>query len=433
MKTEFSPTWILFASGNSVKIELSLYDPAADRNRPITAYIVSDVGSDVANSASRAAETIFKIAHAHKLAPPPTVAGFDLQGLTNGSQISGHSSGLALALALAKKLWPQHDPGPIAATGEISSSGDGGLVQKISQIEAKTETTLKLLANGGCFFYPADNDPEISSELKNRLKDAGIKICPVNCVIDALSIAFPEVFDPASETPTADKPQTEFAATAAMPADKPCHNLKFLLTATCLIVLTLAGSLYMAKKNPVTTIRATPGTPNAIKPAPAATTPPLQPLQITITGNSTLTKVLAQRTNSRLKAFLDSDRKRFRNLEAINGQIKILSIKERWNDKDNFLNVNISAVMSGRISLKEATQYEFELEPVTSSGSEPVQQQLTDVATLLVEQIGKVLQNTQKKGPVSIQPDKKETAPPADNMNRKDKNNLRNKPDKGFE
>ncbi len=432
MKTEFSPTWILFASGNSVKIELSLYDPAADRNRPITAYIVSDVGSDVASSASRAAETVFKIAHTHKLAPPPTVAGFDLQGLTSGSQIAGRSSGLALALALAKRLWPQHDPGPIAATGEISSSGDGGLVQKISQIEAKAGAALNLLDNGGCFFYPADNDSEISSELKNKLKDSSIRICPVNCVIDALSIAFPEKFGPVSETPNTDKPPTEFAATAALPTNKNCHNLKFLLAATCLIVLTLVGSLYMARKNPVTATLATLKMPKTVKPAPAAT-PPLQPLQITITGDSTLTKILAQRTDSRLRAFLDSDRKRFRNLQSVNGQIKILSIKERWSDKNNSLNVNISATMSGRATLKDATQYKFELKTVTSSGPEPVPQQLTDIATLLVEQIGKFLQNPLKKGQDSIQPDKKETAPPADSSNKKDRNSLRNKPDKGFE
>ena len=432
MKTEFSPTWILFASGNSVKIELSLYDPAADRNRPITAYIVSDVGNDVARSASRAAETVFKIAHARKLAPPPTVAGFDLQGLTGGSQIAGHSSGLSLALALAKRLWPKNDPGPIAATGEISSSGSGGLIQKISEIEAKAGAALKLLNNGGNFFYPTDNDSEISSELKKRLKDNGIKLCPVNCVNNALSIAFPEIFSPVSETPTTDKPPTEFAATAAMPTNKNCHNLKFMLAAAGLILLTLAGSLYMARNNPLTTPQTTPETPKIVKPAQTAT-PPMQPLNITITGNSNLTKILAQRTNSRLKAFLDSDRKRFRNLEAVNGQIKILSIKERWSDKDNSLNVNISAAINGRVTLKNTTQYKFELKPVISSGPKSVQQQLTNVATLLVEQIGKVLQNPPKKGQVNIQPDKKETTPPADSSNRKDKNNLRNKPDKGFE
>lgn len=431
MKTEFSPTWILFASGNSVKIELSLYDPAADRNRPITAYIVSDVGSDVASSASRAAETIFKIAHAHKLAPPPTVAGFDLQGLTNGSQVAGQSSGLALALALAKRVWPQHDPGPIAATGEIASSGNGGQIQKISQIRAKTEAAFKLLDSGGYFFYPTDNDAEISADIKNRLKDSGIKICPVNCVSDALSITFPEIFGSVAETTAVAKPHTEFAATTAIPTEKSCHNLKFLLTAACLILLTLAGSLYMAQKNPATATRSTPKTAKSGEPTQVAT-PPLQPFKITISGNSTLTRTLAQSTNSRLRAALDSDRKRFSNLKSINGQIKILSIKERWHDKGNFSNINISATMSGRIILKDATQYKFELEPVTSSGTEPIPRQLTKVATLLVEKIREVLQNSLKKGQLSVQPDKKENTTQAES-NRTDKHSLRNRPDRGFE
>jgi hypothetical protein len=217
-----------------------------------------------------------------------------------------------------------------------------------------------------------------------------------------------------------------------MPADKSCHNLKFLLAAAGLILLILAGSLYMARKNPLTTSNSTPKIPKTVKPASTAT-PPLQALQIIITGNSTLTKILARRTGSRLRALLDSDRKRFINLQSVNGRIKILSIKERWHDKDNALNVTISAVINGRVILKDATQYKFELAPVTSRGPEPVPQQLTEVATLLVEQIGKVLQNPPKKGQISIKPDRKETVTSTESRNKKNKDSLKDKPDQGFE
>jgi hypothetical protein len=188
----------------------------------------------------------------------------------------------------------------------------------------------------------------------------------------------------------------------------------------------------MAKKNPLTTPNSTPKMPKPVEPEPA-TAPPLQVLHITITGNSALTKILAQRTDSRLRAFLDSDHKRFRNLQSVNGQIKILSIKERWQDKDNALNINISAGMSGRVILKDTTRYKFKLTPVTSGGPEPMQQQLTSIATQMVENLGKFLQNPPGKGQITIKIDPVKTAPPTNSVNRRDKSILRNKPDRGFE
>jgi hypothetical protein len=53
-----SPTWILFASGGWVKIELSLFEPPAERTRPIDAYIVSEAGPELVCSASRAGEAV---------------------------------------------------------------------------------------------------------------------------------------------------------------------------------------------------------------------------------------------------------------------------------------------------------------------------------------------------------------------------------------
>ncbi len=465
MKTDISPTWILFASGNSVKIELSLYDPAADRNRPITAYIVNDVGSDVADSASRAAETIFNIAHTHKLAPPPTVAGFDLPGLAGGSRIAGQSSGLALALALAKKLWPENDPGPIAATGEIASSGNGGRIRKISQFAAKARAAAQLLKNGGCFFYPAGNEAEMIPELKSELADKGIKLCPTASVNEALIIAFPKIFGSAATTTSVpDNPPTELAASTIIPEEKPCRNLKFLLTTTVLIMLILAGSLYMAGKNPRAIPAKTPKTPaipTTVNPATENSTPvnpatgnpaaeavnkpesqnikpktapsPPEPLDIAITGNSSLSKILARRSNSRLQALIDSERQDFRKLKSVKGRIKILSIKEQWSAADNALKLSISATISGRVSLKDAVSYNFTLEPVSSYGPEPIAQQLTKVATRLVEKIAVVLQNPPSEANSTIKSNQPATAPAVNRSHQEKQNNPGDQPGRGFE
>ncbi len=445
MKQQLSPTWILFASGNSVKVELSLYDPAAERSRPIEAYMVSDIGCDLSRSASRAAEAIYAIAHTAKIAPPPTVVGYDLQGLGSGSHIAGQSSGLALALALAKKFWPDSDPGPIAATGEISNSSNGGPLHKIAEIEAKGKAVLTLLPDGGYFFYPKDNDTEISKSLRQSWHEKGIKTRAVSSVSEALASFIPAI---------AGKPvlEPELAASVTDP-QKGCHPTHLLLAALILVSVIAAGLLYtlqqpdhklkslttqsvpsvkettnpLGKVNQVshkaetdippepfkkdlapsqkmdqlplktalktgpTNAAKQPSSPTAAVKTKAQTSLNQNFPEITLTGNSGLADRLARRTSARLKAFLDSDKSFMKQLQSVDGRIEMIEIRERWNPQTDSLSSTVTAAFNGRTTLKNGALRKVNLEPITVSGNGPMRQQLTHAATLMVDRITKKL------------------------------------------
>ncbi len=460
MKSQLSPTWILFASGNSVKVELSLYDPAAERSRPIEAYMVSDVGSDLARSASRAAEAIYAIAHTAKIAPPPTVVGYDLQGLGSGSRIAGHSSGLALALALAKKFWPDSDPGPIAATGEIAGSSNGGPLHKIAEIEAKAQTVISLLPEGGYFFYPKGNDPEISETLKQLWRERGIKARAVGSVAEALATFVPAITDQTTLKP-------ELAASIAMPeaGRRPAPLLFIALALTA--VIAVAGLLYtnyispivppvkeakeisspivkvdpVAQKidpgvlqPPVKKVVAPVSKPNQLPPqtmpkkakiSPATPTPPAvttaKPTEstpvtrdfpeITLTGTSGLAGRLARRTRARLKAFIDSDKNLQKELQSVDGRIEIIEIRERWNAETDSLSSTVTAAFHGQAALKNGDLSKINLAPLTVSGNGPMRQQLTHAATLMVERIANTLRGGEnielREKPASVIPETK--------------------------
>jgi len=227
-----SPTWILFASGAHSAVELSLFEPPAERSRPMEAYIVSEAGAELARSASRAVEAVYAAAYAATIPPAPSVVGYDLPGLAHGCRISGASAGLALALALAKKLWPEYDPGPIAATGEIAAASNGAPLKRISDLATKAGTALKLLETGGSFFYPAANRDDLPPELARAMRERGIAIHPVSSVAEALGHFIPPLA----------KPSTPSATPPGQPARKHQRPVTLMLIGTLL----LCGSLSLA-------------------------------------------------------------------------------------------------------------------------------------------------------------------------------------------
>ena len=430
-----SPTWLLFASGNSVKVEISLYDPAAVRSRPIEAYMVSDVGSDLARSASRAAETVYAVAHAAQIAPPPTVVGYDLQGLGNGIEISGQSSGLALALALAKKIWPDADPGPLAATGEIAGSSNGGPLNKIAGIQAKGESLLSLMPDGGYFFYPKSNDPEISQELKESWRANGIKAHAVATVAEALALFIPEISEKSVGQP-------EQAASIMVPK-KRSHPGPLIFISFFSLVAFAAGLIYTTQQprlkpkspapqivsankspaQPAASISAPPATekvspkaqlsdqiasqtnsksgPGASASPPELSTPAGKITQsiplpgnfpaITLTGASGLASRLARRTQTRLQAFIDSEKELRQELKQLSGRIEMLEIRERWDPQTEILSSTVTSAFHGQVTLNDSEPHKIDLEPITVSGTDSMRRQLTNAATLMVERITKSL------------------------------------------
>ena len=406
MKNSSPPTWILFASGNSIKVELSLYDPAPDRNRPIEAYMVSEVGADLARSASRAAEAVYAAAHEHGLPPSPTVVGYDLPGLDGGTGVAGQSGGLALALALARKLWPEPDPEPVAATGEIASGSAGGPLNKISGIEAKARAAIELLPEGGWFFYPRANAAEIDPELEKAFAEHNIKARPVASVAEAMAILIPEFS------------QAEEIAAAVEAVDRR-HFIKFVILAIILSAGLAAAVIYQARekmgpaapagKSVPLPVKDSPGREKtkASQPSPATAAQAVdngknKPTvaaaagndsqrktlpEITLSGTSGLAERLARRTEARLKARFDGDEKLRKKVRSVKGRVELLEIRERWNPESQQLKSTVTTAFTGQVQTDQGPPLKLRLSPVTVSGYGAMEKQLGRTAALMVEGI----------------------------------------------
>jgi hypothetical protein len=185
----FTRTWILFESGNSVPVDLSLFSAPKENIRPIDAYVVMEVEGTVTFSARRAAGAVYEVVRNYNPDIGPVVAGFDF---TAKFKVTGESGGLAFAVALAKRLLNK-DPGPVAATGIVESSHNGGPIKKVRGIEAKLEAAGAVLPSGGWIFYPQENENEISVKLRNRLISKGLSLYPVSSVAQTIEILFANI------------------------------------------------------------------------------------------------------------------------------------------------------------------------------------------------------------------------------------------------
>lgn len=179
---------MLFESGNSVSVDLSLFSAPRESNRPIDAYVVTEVSGTVTYCARRAAGAVFEVIRNDCPEIGPVVAGFDFAA---DYLVAGESGGLAFAVALAKRLLVR-DPGPVAATGIVESSHNGGPVKAVLGIGAKLEAAGMVLPPGGWVVFPRENESEVPPELIQRLKLKKLKLCPVSSVAEAIAFLFPD-------------------------------------------------------------------------------------------------------------------------------------------------------------------------------------------------------------------------------------------------
>jgi hypothetical protein len=182
-----SPVWMLFESGTGVEVNLSLYAAPPDRSRPIDAFVTTECEGSFTRSARRGAEAAYAWAIKNHPAIPPSVVSYDLKGLSANQKVAGESGGLAFAIALARHL-TGIDPGPVAATGEIIASPNGGPVGPIRGIVAKLEAAARLLPEGGWVFYPEGNDDEVPDELRRSLSVKGLRVHRVTSVEQVLAL-----------------------------------------------------------------------------------------------------------------------------------------------------------------------------------------------------------------------------------------------------
>ncbi len=404
-QTEYTKTWMLFESGNGVTVDLSLHEPPREKNRPIDAYVVTECEGDFTGSARRAAEAVYNVAKKTRPDTGPMIVGYDLHGLPSGMPVAGSSGGLAFAIALAKRLF-KYDPGPVAATGEVKTSHNGGPIGRIRGIKPKLEAACSLLPEQGWVFYPKDNDGEIPDKIRRTLADKGIKLRPVSSVAEALDELF-EIRKPGDKIPTG----------------PPFVRRPVLMGALLLILLVgIAGStLWMNGWNPLApdstsenitsaqiiyTTRAVSesGDKHPEKNRAASQTrikahdPPL--IGINIAGKTPIASNLAQLLSKKLADSISADNKLASLPIQISGQIVILEImeKEKPMDDKTGLYSSVTARVSGLTCSTSNKTRSFSVPRVCIKGKGPVKSLLQSAAMDLAGDIINELKSDKEKG-----------------------------------
>ena len=185
LKAEGGTVWILFANGESSRVNISLHRGKSDRSRPADAYVVT--GGGLSRSARRAAESVYNWLRESGRNPDQFVAGFDIEGAD--STMAGESGGLAFALALSARLL-NRPVVAMAATGEITGAHYPAPVGRVDGINEKLRAAAELLGDGQYLCFPRENEHEINSELIKDIRNRGIRLTAVDSVAEALETVF---------------------------------------------------------------------------------------------------------------------------------------------------------------------------------------------------------------------------------------------------
>jgi hypothetical protein len=393
---DYSKTWMLFESGNSATVDLSLYSSPSGKARPIDAYIVTECEGDFTSSARRAAEAVYGILGKNYSSLHPLVVGYDLQGLPAGRPVSGESGGLAFAIALAKRLI-EHDPGPVAATGEVKGSHGGGPVGAVKGLTSKITTAARLIPAGGWVLYPKDNDAAISEELRSSLTEKGIKLRAVSSVADAISLLF-ELPNPGSEVEIQSRKS----------------RWPFLLVTLMMVLLTIGVFAFMRANNwPPFSADTLPaleeknhahisaalkkgepaGHKNAID-QPTSTTPKgnsITKLEIDFPGSTLLASKLGQLTHERVTSFLKNGTVNSPGYARVGGRVVILNISEDPVNHAGEIRSEMTVALKGLSHDNGKDIRTFPELTVNISGKGPVHSLLPQVASALTEETIKAL------------------------------------------
>ncbi|MBW2186398.1 MAG: hypothetical protein JRG71_08380 [Deltaproteobacteria bacterium] len=183
--------WMLFECGAAAEVVLSAHLTPEGNSRPIEAYLTLECDRSFSHAALRGAETAYTWARGKLFHLSPQIISYDLLDLPKDRGVKGESGGLAFALALATHLYGDNSL-PIAATGEIVASADGGPVTSIKGINAKLGAAITLLPEDGLIFYPKENEFEVSTKVQQQALAKGLPLHAVESVEQALNILFPE-------------------------------------------------------------------------------------------------------------------------------------------------------------------------------------------------------------------------------------------------
>ena len=327
-----SDTWMLFESGNCTLVSATVRPAPKDNKRPIDAYIVMECHIEFTRAAQMAAETILNTARDLLQNKTPAIVAYSygLNELAYGSSFDGRSGGLAFAIALAKKLH-KLDPGPVAATGEITGGDFGGTIGPIKGIQSKLEAAGQVLPVGGWVIYPKPNDREISDPLRKTLLKKGLRLRAVSSVQEALTVIY-------SHIDTKRKKGVE-----------PKRRFKTFIIALTILFCGLAfiGYWKNMRRSPVSG-------PKHIETLPRVPQQPIQrpeisidrPVEINLAGNTILSRSIAELMTSRLSNILEKRAAKNKVSIHLSGRIDMVKITEKMDAEAGGLRSDITITIN---------------------------------------------------------------------------------------
>ena len=381
-KSEISETWVLFESGHSRLVSISLNPLSMAGGRPIDGYFV--IGGEAGGftiAARRAAQAVYESAKQRfqRSYQRPVSVAYDLEHASCAETFFGESAGLAFAVALAKRVY-EKDPGPVAATGAVSG-GEKGSVERVEGIAAKLQAALDVLPEGGWVFCPKANEQEITDTLRKRIEDNGIRIRFVSRVSEMLDILFPQ-----------DKPVAE-ALALRLPEDKPERSKKKFYIGALLLMACVgaAATVWINSRNPSADNEpvSTPVVNTIPGETPAAAATPLppaeKPMPVTFTGDTLFTSRAAEQLIDPVKAFLkeaypDSS-------PAVSGAVTMVRIIEETDPVTGRLHADVELALKDLVFEKEGTRKSFEIIAVRIKGEGPAGGLLAAAVGRLAEEV----------------------------------------------
>jgi TolB protein len=107
----------------------------------------------------------------------------------------GSSAGLAFALKFAGEIYHLKTGNrlghSVAATGVISDGTRTAQVGPVQALDNKVLAALEVLSAGDLFFYPAENNPSLSEEVRRIAAAQQIRLVPVSTLAEALEVLLP--------------------------------------------------------------------------------------------------------------------------------------------------------------------------------------------------------------------------------------------------
>jgi hypothetical protein len=166
---------------------LKVYPLFGKGTKPVEVTAIGNVPAEVEKSFYRAAHATYNLLMKNGGKISHSLLSFEIEEDT-AKRIYGGSGALAFAIAAMYEMLGKQCKEIIGATGVIDAGK--GTIGKVGAINEKLSTVMAHSPEVKVLFYPSQNDPELSPEVKQEALQRGIKLNAVKTLQDVQSVLF---------------------------------------------------------------------------------------------------------------------------------------------------------------------------------------------------------------------------------------------------